>query len=219
MMAQSPQQEQAERLISELKALPIIKSVLEELKNGLPDCFAFHSVTHTQDVMHQAVLFSVLDHRSRREIELLAVAAAYHDVGFLEKKDLHEEISARYVEIAMRSDGSFTEEEIAQVKTMILDTKLISVDSGFEQRASTDLSRYLLDADLSNFGREDFFERLEANRIELGAGEAEFRRRTLKLMKAHTWLTEAARTLRQGKKEENMHKLAALVESDSNASG
>ena len=46
---------------------------------------------------------------------------------------------------------------------MILDTKVVLLPggAGSEQQASTELSQYLLDADLSNLGRVDFFECLD----------------------------------------------------------
>ena len=147
--------------IVELTAKPIISSILDRLEAELDSSLAYHAAQHTRDVLGEVVLFSVTEDRPKREIELLAVAAAYHDAGFLVQRNDNEPIAASMVEEAMLDSGHYTEQEIELVKDMILDTKLIYTSEGPQQKASSELSRYLLDADMSNFGRADFFEKLD----------------------------------------------------------
>ena len=63
-------------------------------------------------------------------------------------------------------------------------------------------------ADISNIGREDFFEKSELLRKEEGAGEEIFLQKTFELLNSHQWLTPAARRLRHDKKQENIRALA-----------
>ncbi|MFM1848362.1 MAG: hypothetical protein RL417_1836, partial [Pseudomonadota bacterium] len=111
----------------------------------------------------------------------------------------------------MEREG-FPLEQIAAVERMVLDTRLVSTGGGRRQIATTGLSRYLLDADLSNFGRADFFEKSELQRLELGIDRERFLRRTFALISTHSWQTDAARRLRQPTKEENIRKLSSILQ-------
>ena len=108
--------------------------------------------------------------------------------------------------------GGYSPDEILLVERMILDTALVEAPEGPRQIASTELSRYLLDADLSNFGRDDFFETGELQRQELGQERELFRKNTLALIKAHRWLTPAGQALRQATKERNIATLESFLE-------
>ena len=88
-----------------------------------------------------------------KERELLVVAAIHHDAG-RHKKALNEPIGAELAAKAMSTAGGYTKREINTVKHMILDTTLLMDDCA--QISNTDLSPYLLDADLSNLGRQCF---------------------------------------------------------------
>jgi hypothetical protein len=98
---------------------------------------------------------------------------------------------------------------------MILDTALVPYNESFRQVPSTPLSRYLLDADLANFGRDDFFEKSELQRLELGDDAASFRRKTLLLIENHVWLTPAAEKLWADTKARNVEKLREQIAQDS----
>ncbi len=177
------------------------------LKQGLPSDLLYHAYEHTEDVLTEAILFGMTDQLAERELELLAVAAVYHDLGFIKSPIRNEPIGADEAAAAMQAAGTYSEAEISTVRQMILDTMLVDTPSGLRQIPHTDLSRYLLDADLSNLGRDDFFDKGELQRRELGYDQEIFRQSSFSLLHAHRWLTNAARSLRQQKKEENIRVL------------
>ena len=192
--------------------LDIVKSVLKKLEAELPSELFFHSIAHTKDVVREALGFAVTEGKNSRDLELLAIAAAYHDAGFIERRSDNEAIGAEMAAEAMRASGNYSEEDIKLVSQMILDTKVDPESPVFFQQSNTRLSPYLLDADVSNFGREDFFERLEASRKEQGMGEPkEIYARTLAFMETHDWQTDAARQKRDDKKQDNMRRLRELT--------
>ena len=195
---------QADAVVEELIQRPLIQSAFAVLSEKLPNKFVFHSLSHTKDVLREAVTFAVLDNLLPREVELIAIAAAYHDFGFIEGSDGHEQRGADKVREAMEAEGTFEEKEIVLVQRMILDTHLNETHQGIRQKSTTRLSGYLLDADLSNFGRDDFFQRLDAYVAELGSQRAVLAERTYGLMTMHEWKTDAARKLREAKKRENI---------------
>ncbi len=195
-----------QREYARLLALPLVDQILRELAESLPSDLTYHSAAHTIDVLQETVRFAVHDGLSSRECELLAVAAAYHDAGFLVQPVDNELIGADRASEAMRKAGGFTEEEIAQVRSMILDTKLDVTGEGV-QHPSSSLAGYLLDADLGNLGRNDFWEKSELYRKELGAPAENFFGTAEQLLERHSYHTPAARELRNDQKLLNLIKL------------
>lgn len=204
-------EETLQATVDRLCALPIVAQILAKLERELPPTLTYHSFAHTQDVVRDSVLFALLDDLPPRSVELLVIAAAMHDAGFLEQRSGNEPVGARIAREAMVACGGYSEDEVQLVEQMILDTAVVMHNGSPKQIASTELSKYLLDADLGNFGRDDFFAKGELQRIESGDEIAPFRSKTLALINAHVWNTNAARTLRQAKRDENLATLKAMI--------
>ena len=202
-----------EKTLQFLTTVPVIKSALGRLSKELPRNLLYHVASHTDDVMHEVVTFAVEDKRDDRDILLLAIGAAYHDIGFVDRLQENEELGAQMAQAAMKTDGSYSNEEIEQVGSMIRATQVKFTSQGPRQVPTTELSRYLLDADVSNLGRDDFFEKANLVRCEVQfARKEEFYKGLVSFMQAHEWYTPAAIRLRQNKKEENILKLKKAVE-------
>ncbi|MFN4895029.1 MAG: hypothetical protein ACK5GN_10530 [Pseudomonadota bacterium] len=194
-----------------LKQHPAVKEALDLLRGSLPTALLYHAYSHTEDVLYEVVQLASADNLSLREIELLGVAAAWHDVGFIWSRNSNESLGANALRSFLLSSKLFSSAEIETMVQMILDTALVVDGDSFKQVATTPLSCYLLDADLANFGRDDFFEKSELQRRELGDEVTPFRIKTLALLRNHTWLTPAASKRWQTKKDANLAKLAKLV--------
>lgn len=177
----------------------------------LPGELHYHNKTHTEDVIREAILFALADGASRETIEQQAVAAAWHDVGFIKEYQKNEPIA---VELFKQSEAykTLSKEAREEVIANILDTQIV-VDGGIpslsHERSS---NRYILDADVSNFGRDDFFVNrkkiADELKIDLSdpAAKKGFYSFALDLLKNHKWETNSARMLRQAKKDENLRK-------------
>ena len=74
---------ETEKLVREhlgrIKALPIVVQILTRLSKELSPDLCYHSVEHTEEVLKEVVRYGVIDGLTNREIELLGIAAAYHD--------------------------------------------------------------------------------------------------------------------------------------------
>ena len=206
--------EDIQKTLQSLSQVPAISETLAILQKKLPSDLRYHSFGHTLEVLRDVIEFALTDKLSARSVELLALAAVTHDVGFIQSRVDNEAIGAKYARDVMIKAGGYSHEEIRLVERMILDTALVRVDGALRQVPHTELSKYLLDADLGNFGRDDFFDKSDLQREELGEDAIPFRVKTLQLLAAHTWLTNAAMTTRQAKKEENLAKLKARIEQD-----
>ncbi len=200
--------------LAEVRKLPGISMALVRLKNELPNVLKYHVAAHTDDVMSEAFAFAIHDNLSTREFELLAIAVAFHDLGFVESLQENEALGAELAGKAMISQAGYRAEEIEIVKSMILATQVRVTTTGPRQVASNELSKYLLDADVSNLGRDDFFAKAELVRQEIPfASKETFYTGLIGFMQAHQWYTPAAKKMRQTKKDENYKVLQAMVAS------
>lgn len=205
--------------VEQFKKLPIIMKAFEIL-NDLPDDLYYHNLAHTEDVLHETILFGIVNGRSEAELERNAVASVWHDTGFTKRRTENEEIAVELFEEAIRDNPP---EYAESVKTIILDTTVRKTDKGYEIIMSDPISGNVLDADVSNFGRPDFWEKRRAIAVERGVNwenteeRLVFLKDTLSFIKNHDWKTEGARILRQEQKLKNiaeMEKEIALLSSN-----
>jgi len=196
---------------TEILAIPAVQSILAKLEKDLRPDLLYHSKLHALDVLYEVLLFAVTDNLPRKSIILLGVAAVFHDAGFLVQPSANEIFGAQMFVGAVTRDKLFSQLEIDTGYQMILDTALVRQLATGITSPTVPLSTYLLDADVSNFGREDFFEKMELYCSELDVERQEYLEQTLGYVLAHTWHTNAAQTLRENKKQQNLAQLKTLV--------
>ena len=85
---------------------------------------------------------------------------------------------------------------------MILDTTLLMDECA--QISNTDLSPYLLEADLSNLGRQCFWAQTEAVASEAGIDFTDFLPISLGLMQRHSWQSDVGCQLYEQQKQRNI---------------
>lgn len=195
--------------------IPVVREGITLLQSQLPDTLKYHSFPHTEDVLTEALRLALCDELSDRDCHLLAIAAVMHDTGFIKQAQHNEPIGAANAREAMTRHGGYSEAEIALVEQMIQDTALVVRDGKLRQVPNTELSKYLLDADLGNFGRDDFFEKSMLQFRESSMDWDDFQLRTLELLESHTWHTAAAQQLWQVQKEENLRELRRRMDAES----
>jgi uncharacterized protein len=168
------------------------------LETELPAEICFHDLRHTRDdVLPAAERLARLCDVEARELELITVAAAFHDTG------------ARITAQALPSFG-FSSEQIEQVMGMILATRL-------PQTPHNLLEQIMADADLDALGRDDYFKRNELLRLELGAcglrvSLEQWYRTQIDFLENHTYFTPAARALRDPGKARNLAQLRSRLD-------
>ncbi len=199
-------EEEVSLKIEQYKKLPIIARAFE-LLDKLPKNLIYHDKAHTEDVLHEAILFGVLDGLNEKELERLAVAASWHDVGFIDRPNENEEITVKHFEEYLKN---FPFKYRKNNKIKIIDNKIQKTDKGLEIIMLKPISAYLIDADVSNFGREDFWEKRQQIAEERGVNWEDkterlaFLQSTLSFIKNHNWHTEAGKNYRQEQKEKNI---------------
>ena len=195
-------------LYDELIRIPEVSEALTILDN-LPEHLRYHNKAHTLDVISETILFALADGASRETIKQQAIAAAWHDTGFIEQDKENEPIAAKLFKHS-EAYQKLPEEERQEIIAEILDTAVVIRDGKpflLQQRSKIG---YVLDGDVSNFGRLDFSEKRTkvAEELNLDLSNDEIRKGfyafSLELLKNYEWKTESARLLRQPQKEENL---------------
>ncbi len=178
-----------------------LESVLQRLKDGLHKHYFYHDVRHTLDVIEQSQAIGKLEGVSEKELEILKIAALFHDTGFLKVRSGHEQASVDFFESA----GGLNELTSEDCNTIIGCIKATHMP----QNPQNQLEQILCDADLDYLGRDDFSLIGENLFLEMSAcGEMSDRytwdNLQVKFLEAHTYHTPSNQARRNKKKYENL---------------
>lgn len=184
---------------------PMVTGIVDRLRRELDASLSYHRPAHTEDVVQQALTLAKLDALDAHSLLLIAVAAAFHDAGFLVTRSGHESVGADMATAAMAKDKRFSQKDIDIVANMIMDTQVYQ--TGAVHRSNTPLSAWLLDADLANFGRDDFFEQFHLVALENKIEPECLVSATIDLMDRHTWQSPAGSACFESKKRKNREAL------------
>ena len=184
-----------------IEAEPLVTETVDTLVSDLDPTLYYHCPAHTKDVLRQTLELAAADALEDRDVMLLAIAAAFHDAGFLQQRPKNEPIGAKMAVEAMAKSGRFSQEECGLVEQMILDRQLVM--EGPAQISNSRLSPWLLDADLANLGRDDFWDQTTLLAKELNIDLQNMLPMTEALMKRHHWQSPAGKRLFGAKKESN----------------
>jgi uncharacterized protein len=126
----------------------IVESIITRLRLELDPRYTYHSVEHTLDVIEAAERIGHAEGLSNAELQLVKLAASYHDSGFLINDSIHEEHGC---ELFRKDVGTLcSPAETDLICGMIMATKI-------PQKPQNKLERILGDADLDYLGRADFY--------------------------------------------------------------
>lgn len=182
--------------------------VLEKLGKELSKYLTYHSVEHTLDVMIAARRLGEMEGLSNEQIRLVETAALFHDIGFTETYDGHEDISIQIAREVLPGFG-YSQEDIETIISLILATEI-------PQNPQNHLEEILADADLDYIGRDDMFligQRLQYEWYRHGIIKTlrEWHEKQMDFLKKHRYFTKSAHKLREPKKQENIRELEELL--------
>ncbi|MBR9846346.1 MAG: HD domain-containing protein [Algicola sp.] len=180
--------------------------VFDLLKNELDQTYLYHNYKHTERVLKSTREIIENTELSKEEALVLEIAALFHDTGYIEGSENHEEKS---VEIATKflKDQDVEQDLIDSVGECIMETK-------FKKEPTTKLGKIIRDADASHFGKKYFSEASEFLRKELELrhfktySPTEWRNENIKVLaKKHQFYTDYALKNWQSEKDKNLSKL------------
>lgn len=183
--------------------------LMEKLKTGLPSYLTYHNVAHTQRVIDIADQLGHAEGLSEEEQTLLKTAALFHDAGFLQNHEEHEELSCRLAAKHLPEFG-YNPGQIDRILQMIRTTKL-------PQSATEKLSCILCDADLYYLGDEDYTHQAnllfeEFRKLRKIKTAADWQLRQAEFLSTHQFFTTAARQQQEPGKQENLARVRRQIE-------
>lgn len=126
----------------------IHNSFLKRLASDLDPKYTYHNVDHTKQVIRQVTRLADYSGVSGRNLELLKLAALFHDSGFLESPINHEEKSCAIARNRLK-DEDITPREFDRICEMIMATKI-------PQNPTDELGRIMADGDLYHLGTDQY---------------------------------------------------------------
>jgi len=191
----------------------IFDEILKKVKEHIGSTFrshhttenTYHNMTHTTEVVQSVTEIARAMNVSAEDIELLKIAAWFHDLGYIEKCEGHEEISIEYAEKFLKENG-LTEAQIVKIASLIKATH-------FPHVPKNELEEIICDADLYHLGTSKFEEKGNLLRKELEQKgimdftDEEWIEKNIKFLNQHKYFTPFAKSRFQTEKNINLVKL------------
>jgi len=181
-----------------------IAFALEQLRFKLPTELYYHSYEHTVRVMENAKLIAEAEKVKGQDLNEILLAAAFHDIGFLQTTEEHEQAGCKVVEEVLPG-YNFSSEQIVRIQGMIRATKI-------PQSPQTNQEEILCDADLAYLASPRYaeiashlFKELQVlGRIK---SEKDWQRLQIDFFNQHQYFTNFGRLSFQAGKDKNRRKL------------
>jgi len=171
-----------------LKRIP--DYVFKLFKDKLSNKFVYHSFNHTEEVAKAAQRIGKKSGLNNSDLEIVTIAAWFHDTGYIEGAENHEKRSIDIAKDFLRKKN-FPEEKIKRVVSCIQATKM-------PQSPKDLLGEVICDADLYHLGSENFAEKSSLLRLEWEKkdnkkySDYEWLEINLKMLSQHKYFTKFA---------------------------
>lgn len=165
----------------------------------------YHNYDHTLEVVTHAVEIAEGMKLSRTEMEIVMLAAWFHDTGYLSSPKDHEERSAG-IAATFLQEQKYPSEKIEKVVGCILATKV-------PQQPNNVLEQVMCDADLLHLGKKGIIEKGELLRREFESAKGEtiperdWIQQSIEFFGQHHYHTSYALKVYDEKRGENLLKL------------
>ncbi len=180
------------------------------IENGHQAMFTYHNLEHTQNVVKQAKKIGLETGLSPEEMEILIIAAWFHDTGYYENFAKHEKISAVHAKNFLE-EKNYPEEKIKQITDAISHTKIPHLP------CDEKVCNVLCDADLHHLSSKNYLKTSEKLREERNAilqheiSPKIYWEETLRFLKEHHYHTNYGKKTLTKKKEVNYQKVVEKV--------
>ena len=172
------------------------------LENDIPEKYVYHDHYHTTRVVEAAKMIGRESGLGDQDIELLTIAAWFHDSGYNQGCDNHEASSAKIARDFLTAEG-YPEENIRKIEGCIMATKM-------PQNPTNLLEQVLCDADLHHLACSDYTEMADKmhQEIEFVKDQAidgdSWNEMNYNFFKDHEFFTPYAKTHLEPIKEQNL---------------
>jgi len=163
---------------------------------------AFHNTQHTKEVFASAKKIGTYVNLSEEELEIVLLAALFHDTGNIDSFKGHEDISAKKASEYLNNIG-FDSSKTQKVVKCILATKM-------PQSPTNLLEEVLCDADLAHLGKENFISKNLLLReewsehLKMCFSNKEWVKLNIDFLECHNYFTTYGKKVLQPQKEINL---------------
>jgi uncharacterized protein len=174
--------------------------VYRDILGKLPDHLTYHNLDHTKYVLDKAIFLAQKSQVSAKDLELLKLAALFHDTGFIDNPKDHEEKGCKIAENYLSE--AYSKEDMEKIFGMIMATKI-------PQSPTNHLEKILADADLEYLGTDRFEVIGQSLYRELKHFNPNYTDRAwdelqLVFLEKHHYHTQYCQLYREPKKQENL---------------
>jgi predicted metal-dependent HD superfamily phosphohydrolase len=186
------------------------KYVGELLSDFISEEKLYHNLQHTLEVVEVSTEIALAEDLITEEVEIVKIAAWFHDIGYVTSWEEHEKESANYAHIFL-GKKSYPVLKVEKIIGCIIATKL-------PQSPKNKMEEILCDADLHHLGLPDMDEKGNLLRREIEINERrkisdiEWLRNTMQLLTSHKYFTDYAKRKFNNQKEINFLNLKTKLE-------
>lgn len=178
------------------------------MEKELTPMFRYHNLSHVLDVLNAAEAIAEAEKVNQADLELLRIAALFHDSGFMVNPENHEAMGCEIAREFLPGVG-YNDSELEIICSMIMATKI-------PQTPRTHLEEIICDADLDYLGRDDFYttgNKVFLELVDRGkmTNEHEWNRLQVQFLSSHNYFTNTSRTLRKHVKEKHLAEVLEIV--------
>ncbi|MEP2951357.1 MAG: HD domain-containing protein [Ekhidna sp.] len=181
------------------------------LSKQLPDNMIYHSVNHTIDVVASAEEIAEKQNLSHDDVEVVQIAAWFHDLGYTRGCEHHEKNGADMAREFLATKN-YPEEKIEQVAGCIMATQM-------PQNPQNNLEKILCDADLMHLADRDYFKKAALLHQEIETTklckitEKEWLQMNQEFLDNHCFFTDYAKKNYESAVKENLKKVRDRLKS------
>jgi len=183
----------------------IQKYVLSLLSENLSEDITYHSIQHTKEVVHRVNEIANKQNFTAEEIEILNIAAWFHDSGYTVSAEDHETHSANICKSYLQEIG-YSIENIGLIEGCILATRM-------PQNPTNALEQTICDADLMHLADKDYFKKADLLHKEIEKTklctipEKEWMQMNQEFLNSHCFFTDYAHNTYTAAVKENLRKV------------
>ena len=181
------------------------------LKTALPDYLLFHNHQHTWEVVHAAYEIGKNSKLSEEQLEILMIAAWFHDIGHTVQYKGHEDASKEIAENYLQKIN-YPTDKIDQVLECIEATRM-------PQNPTNLMQKIMCDADLYHFTLPSYPDKKELLRKEWELvfqkiySDKAWNEMNLDFLKMHHYCSQYGETVLSKRKDKNIHRCEEILES------
>ncbi|MEM6829472.1 MAG: HD domain-containing protein [Bacteroidota bacterium] len=195
------------------------KNILEEAESyarnilwrDLPEKMTYHTINHTIDVVESALEIGRKQNLIEEDMEVLQLAAWFHDLGYSKGPENHELVGADMAREFL-STKNYDKESTKKVIGCIMATQM-------PQNPQNYLEQIMCDADLMHLADEDYFKKADLLHKELEhtksckISEKEWLQMNQDFLKKHCFFTDYAKNNYESAVKENLKKVRQRLKS------